>query len=124
MGTFGVILLVIIVLVAYVVFLYNRLVRLRNQTDNAWEALTLLALSALSVLPGMGAQDVLVALIALGVGLAATSRIITRAIKGRLQRAEAALDARVEMFELHGEGGTDTGEGDSTTPYRKLDAAS
>lgn len=36
MGTVGIILILLILIVFYIIFLYNRLVRLRNQTDNSW----------------------------------------------------------------------------------------
>lgn len=36
MGAIGIILILLILAVLYIIFLYNRLVRLRNQTDNSW----------------------------------------------------------------------------------------
>jgi LemA protein len=36
MGALGIILILIILVVFYLIVLYNRLVRLRNQTDNSW----------------------------------------------------------------------------------------
>jgi len=36
MGALGIILILIILVIFYLIVLYNRLVRLRNQTDNSW----------------------------------------------------------------------------------------
>ena len=36
MGAFGIILIILVALVLYAILLYNRLVRLRNQTTNSW----------------------------------------------------------------------------------------